>query len=259
MKAPANAIKRRSGSINGHTLLMLITIVLFISALRRRLHRLRRQKLHPCADVPQHSAFQRGPDLRHLRHDLRHAHRGIDISVGSLIALDCMILAMGMGDWGFSAVVSMVLVLVLGIAFGLFQGFCVGYLQIQPFIVTMAGMFFARGMTAVISTDQLSITAESSQWFYDLANYRIYLPFGGYVNKAGKMVMPYIGWGVVVAFVVLIAIFLVLRYTRFGRSLYAVGGNEQSAAMMGLNVKKTKMLAYVLLPSCAPSAASAMP
>ena len=118
--------------------------------------------------------------------------------------------------------------------------------EIQPFIVTMAGMFFARGMTAVISTNQLSITAETSQFFYDLANFRIYLPFGGTVNKAGKLVMPYIGVGVVVALVVLVAIFLILRYTKFGRSLYAVGGSEQSAAMMGLDVKKTKLKAYVL-------------
>ena len=58
--------------------------------------------------------------------------------------------------------------------------------------------------------------------------------------------VPYIGIGVVVALVVLVVIFLVLRYTKFGRSLYAVGGSEQSAAMMGLDVKKTKMKAYVL-------------
>ena len=73
----------------------------------------------------------------------------------------------------------LLLVLVIGVVFGLVQGFCVGYLEIQPFIVTMAGMFFARGMTAVISTNQLSITAEINQTFYDLANFRIYLPFGG--------------------------------------------------------------------------------
>ena len=162
---------------------------------------------------------------------------GIDISVGSLVALDCMLLAQGMGEWNMSAPVMMLLVLVVGLVFGLFMGFCVGYLEIQPFIVTMAGMFFARGMTAVISTNQLSITAEVDQF---------YLPFGGTVNKAGKLVMPYIGVGVVVALVVLVAIFLILRYTKFGRSLYAVGGSEQSAAMMGLDVKKTKLKAYVL-------------
>lgn len=171
---------------------------------------------------------------------------GIDISVGSLVALDCMLMAYGMSEWGLSAPVMIVLVLVIGIVFGLFQGLCVGYLQIQPFIVTMAGMFFARGMTAVISTNQLSITAEINQTFYDLANFRIYLPFGGVVNRAGKVVMPYISIGVVIALLVLIAIFLLLRYTCFGRSLYAVGGSEQSAAMMGLDVKKTKLKAYML-------------
>ncbi len=171
---------------------------------------------------------------------------GIDISVGSLVAMDCMLLAYGMSEWGLSAPVMILMVLVIGIVFGLVQGFCVGYLGIQPFIVTMAGMFFARGMTAVISTNQMSITAEVNQMFYDLASYRIYLPFGGTVNRAGNVVMPYVGIGVIIALVVLVAIFLVQRYTKFGRSLYAVGGSEQSAAMMGLDVKKTKMKAYML-------------
>ena len=172
---------------------------------------------------------------------------GIDISVGSLVAMDCMLLAYGFQNWSLSAPVMCLMVLVIGVVFGLVQGFCVGYLNIQPFIVTMAGMFFARGMTAVISTNQLSITAETSQTFYDWANFRIYLPaFLGYTNKKGILQVPYIRVGVIVALAVLVIIFLVLRYTKFGRSLYAVGGSEQSAAMMGLDVKKTKMKAYVL-------------
>ncbi len=171
---------------------------------------------------------------------------GIDISVGSLVALDCMMLAYGMGEMKISAPLMCIIVLLTGIIFGLVQGYCVGYLKIQPFIVTMAGMFFARGMTSVISTGQLSITQESSQAFYNWANYRIYLPFGGTVNRAGKLIMPYISVGVIVALAVLIIVFLLLRYTKFGRALYAVGGSEQSAAMMGLNVKRTKLWAYVL-------------
>ena len=171
---------------------------------------------------------------------------GIDISVGSLIALDCMLLAWGTGQ-GISAAVMCALVIVLGIVFGMVQGFCVGYLNIQPFIVTMAGMFFARGMTAVVSTNQLSITQDTSALFYSWANAKIQLPaFLGYVNSKGKLQIPYIRVSVVIALVVLILIFLILRYTRFGRSLYAVGGSEQSAAMMGLDVKKAKMKAYVL-------------
>ena len=171
---------------------------------------------------------------------------GIDISVGSLVAMDCMLLAYGMANWNISAPVMCLLVLLIGILFGLVQGFCVGYLHIQPFIVSMAGMFFARGMTAVISTNQLSITAEVSQTFYDWANFRIYLPFGGVANRQGVVIMPYFGVGVVIALLVLVVIFLMLRYTRFGRSLYAVGGSQQSAAMMGLNVQQTQLKAYVL-------------
>ena len=169
---------------------------------------------------------------------------GIDISVGALIAMDCMFLAVGMERWGMSAPLLCVLVLVIGVVFGLVQGFCVGYLEIQPFIVTMAGMFFARGMTAVISTDQVSISQNA--FFVGLANAKIKLPFGGYTNNKGVLQVPFMRVTVVVALVVLVLIFLMLRYTKFGRSLYAVGGNEQSATMMGLDVKKTKLKAYVL-------------
>ena len=110
---------------------------------------------------------------------------GIDISVGALIAMDCMFLAVGMEEWGISAPVLCILVLLIGIVFGLVQGFCVGYLEIQPFIVTMAGMFFARGMTAVISTNQVSIS--NNAFFVGLANAKIKLPFGGYVNGKGVL------------------------------------------------------------------------
>lgn len=169
---------------------------------------------------------------------------GIDISVGALIAMDCMLLAVGMEEWGISAPVLCILVLLIGLVFGLVQGFCVGYLEIQPFIVTMAGMFFARGMTAVISTNQVSIS--SNAFFIGLANAKIKLPFGGYMNNKGVLQIPFMRITVVAALVVLAAVFLMLRYTKFGRSLYAVGGNEQSATMMGLDVKKTKLKAYML-------------
>lgn len=245
MKKSANVLKDRK-QMNSNTMLLLITIALFIilyaagcvayaskgfTNLQTFLNLFRTNAGLICVACGLTCVMLTG---------------GIDISVGSLVALDCMLLAYGMSEWNMSAPVMVLLVLVIGVVFGLVQGFCVGYLEIQPFIVTMAGMFFARGMTAVISTNQLSITAEINQTFYDLANFRIYLPFGGTVNRAGKMIMPYIGIGVVVALLVLVVIFLVLRYTKFGRSLYAVGGNEQSAAMMGLDVKKTRLKAYVL-------------
>ena len=73
---------------------------------------------------------------------------GIDISVGSLIAMDCMLLAVGMEEWGMKSPVLMVIVLLIGLVFGLVQGFCVSYLEIQPFIVTMAGGVFFLGVKA---------------------------------------------------------------------------------------------------------------
>ena len=169
---------------------------------------------------------------------------GIDISVGSLVAMDCMILAVGIEQWGWSSPVLMLLILAIGIVFGIVQGFCISYLEIQPFFVTMAGMFFARGMTAVICKEQVSIV--SDKIFTTLSSFKISLPFGGYLNKKGIMQYPYLRVTVVVALIVVLVIYLMLKYTRFGRSIYAVGGNQQSATLMGLDVKKTQMKAYIL-------------
>ena len=171
---------------------------------------------------------------------------GIDISVGSVVAMTCMFMSVGLAEWGMPSGVLIALILLIGVVFGAVQGFCIAYLEIQPFIVTMAGLFFARGMTAVISTQQVSVPFES--WFGQLSQIKCEIPFGigAYLNKKGVLVTPYVRITVVIALIVALITFLMLRYTKFGRSLYAVGGNQQSAALMGLNVKKTRMLSHVL-------------
>ena len=171
---------------------------------------------------------------------------GIDISVGSVVAMTCMFMSVGLAEWVMSSGVLIALILLIGVVFGAVQGFCIAYLEIQPFIVTMAGLFFARGMTAVISTQQVSVPFES--WFGQLSQIKCEIPFGigAYLNKKGVLVTPYVRITVVIALIVALITFLMLRYTKFGRSLYAVGGNQQSAALMGLNVKKTRMLSHVL-------------
>ena len=171
---------------------------------------------------------------------------GIDISVGSVVAMTCMFMSVGLAEWGMSSGVLIALILLIGVVFGAVQGFCIAYLEIQPFIVTMAGLFFARGMTAVISTQQVSVPFES--WFGQLSQIKCEIPFGigAYLNKKGVLVTPYVRITVVIALIVALITFLMLRYTKFGRSLYAVGGNQQSAALMGLNVKRTRMLSHVL-------------
>lgn len=168
---------------------------------------------------------------------------GIDISVGSVIAMTCMLMAWMMEIKGMGAIPALFIVLVIGLIFGLVQGFLIAYLKIQPFIVTLAGMFFARGMTAIISTEMISIKNET---FLSWANAKIYLPFGGTINRKGVMIYPYIYPSVVLAIAVLIAFFIILKFTKFGRSVYAVGGNEQSALLMGLNVKRTKLKVYIV-------------
>lgn len=167
---------------------------------------------------------------------------GIDISVGSVTALVCMVVAFQMEVNGANAYSAMVMGISIGVAFGLVQGFLITYLEIQPFIVTLAGLFFGRGMTAVVSTEMISI---KNATFLFWATNKIFLPFGTY-NKKGIYQPAYIYPTVIVALLVVIGTAVILKYTKFGRRLYAIGGGQQSALMMGVNVRRTKMLAYVL-------------
>ena len=167
---------------------------------------------------------------------------GIDISVGSVTALVCMVTAVSMEKYGLNAYTTIVIALLIGLAYGIVQGFLVSYLEIQPCIVTLAGMFFGRGMTSIVSVDMISITNEV---FLKWAKFKIYLPIGSY-NKKGVFLPAYIYPTVVIAILIWIAIMIIMKFTKFGRSIYAVGGNQQSALMMGLNVKKIKFQAYIL-------------
>lgn len=167
---------------------------------------------------------------------------GIDISVGSVTALVCMAVAYQMEVKHMSAYGAIFIALGIGLLFGIVQGFLVAYLDIQPFIVTLAGLFLGRGLTSLISTEMISIKNEV---FLSWAKYKIFLPFGS-VNKKGIFQPAYIYPTVIIALLVVVAMVIILRYTKFGRRVYAVGGNQQSAMMMGLNVRRTKMQAYVL-------------
>lgn len=167
---------------------------------------------------------------------------GIDISVGSVTALVCMSAAYAMENKGMNAWSALIISLMIGLVFGVVQGYLVTYLEIQPFIVTLAGLFLGRGVTAMISTEMISI---KNELFLKWANYKIYLPFGT-TNRRGVFIPAYIYPTVIIALVVVVLITIMLKYTKFGRSLYAIGGNQQSAVMMGLNVKSTKMKAYLL-------------
>lgn len=168
---------------------------------------------------------------------------GIDISVGTLTALVCMSCAVHLDYKGGTVGTAVVMALGIGLLFGLVQGFLVAYLEIQPFIVTLAGMFFAKGMTTIVNATQFNVEHEG---FKALKATRIYVPGMGSINKLGKYVPAYVEIGVIVAIITVIVLFVVLRWTKLGRNFYAVGGNAQSANMLGINVRRTRFLAHVL-------------
>lgn len=169
--------------------------------------------------------------------------RGIDISVGGVTALVSMCCAVYLDYHDGNVFTAIIIALAIGLAFGLVQGFLIAYLDIQPFIVTLAGMYFARGMTTVVNTKPFNVANES---FLALKEFRIIVPGMGSYNKNGGYINAYIEIGVVVALLVVILLFCMLRWTKLGRQFYAVGGNSQSALMLGINVKRTKFLAHLL-------------
>ena len=168
---------------------------------------------------------------------------GIDISVGQVTALCCMSCAVHLDYHNGNVFTALLISLGIGLAFGLIQGFLIAYLKIQPFIVTLAGMFFAKGMTTIVNATQFNVENEE---FKALKATRITVPGMGSVNKAGNYVPAYVEIGVIVALVVVIVLFILLRWTKLGRGFYAVGGNNQSANMLGINVTRTKFMAHLL-------------
>ena len=168
---------------------------------------------------------------------------GIDISVGGVVALVSMCSAVYLDYHNGSILGAVLISLGIGLAFGIVQGYLVAYLDIQPFIVSLAGMFFARGMTTIVNTNPFNVQNEA---FVALKDTRVSVPGLGSFNKLGRYVDAYVEIGVVVALLVVILMFIMLRWTKLGRSFYAVGGNQQSALMLGINVRRTKFLSHLI-------------
>jgi simple sugar transport system permease protein len=161
---------------------------------------------------------------------------GIDLSVGSVIALTTMVSAALVEHRGWSPAVVIPLVLAMGATIGFVMGLIIQYFRVQAFIVTLAGMFLARGLCYLISID--SITIENS-FYTDVAAFRIPLPLDTSITL-----------NVVLALLVLGIAAYLAHYTRFGRTIYAMGGSEQSALLMGLPVARTKVLVYTFNGLC---------
>ena len=159
---------------------------------------------------------------------------GIDLSVGAVIALTTVASAhlLEMEGWSPGAVIP--LMLLMGTALGAAMGSIIHFFQVQPFIVTLAGMFIARGTCFFISLTGVTI---SDPFYRQVALYQIPIPF---FEKA------FISINVVIALAVLVIAVYLAHFTRFGRTVYAIGGSEESALLMGLPVGRTKVLIYTL-------------
>jgi simple sugar transport system permease protein len=161
---------------------------------------------------------------------------GIDLSVGSMIALTTMISASLIQEHGMPPIVVIPLVLAIGCVFGWAMGAIIHYFKVQPFIVTLAGMFLARGLCYMISLNTITI---DDSFYTKVAQTKVVLPGGSFVSI-----------NVIIALIVVLVAIFIAHYTRFGRNVYALGGSEQSALLMGLPVARTKIGVYVVSGFC---------
>jgi simple sugar transport system permease protein len=155
---------------------------------------------------------------------------GIDISIASVLAFTC-VLSASLLERGYAPLFVIILVLSIGVLFGGFQGFLIVHFKLQPFIVTLAGLFSMRALCSVISKAAIPI---KHPLYLKIALAKFRFKVGGQNAK--------LYYYAILAIVVVLAAAYVLRYTKFGRTVYAVGGNELSASLMGLPVKRTKIL-----------------
>ncbi len=180
---------------------------------------------------------------------------GIDLSVGGVMALTTVASAALLRE-GWNAWVVILLMLAMGTAFGAIMGNIIAHMKVQPFIATLAGMWVARGLCFFISDDAIAIRDRT---FRILGGTRVLIPgLSDPATKQGDFVSIFI----LVAFLVLAAGIYLTHYRRFGRTVYAIGGNEgrneQSARLMGLPVDSTKVLVYTLNGFCSALAGIAL-
>ncbi|WP_017589885.1 galactofuranose ABC transporter, permease protein YjfF [Nocardiopsis ganjiahuensis] len=160
---------------------------------------------------------------------------GIDLSVGAVAALSTMIAAATL-QAGWPPLLSVLAVLVAGTALGLLMGLVIHFFDVQPFIVTLAGMFLARGLCLLISVESISITDPA---FRTVAT--------GTITLAEGVTLTY---SVLIALAVVLAAVYVLHLTRFGRTVYAVGGSATSARLMGLPTGRVRVGVYAVSGFC---------
>jgi len=161
---------------------------------------------------------------------------GIDLSVGSMVGFTSVLIAALITDCHLHPLISIPIVLAVGAFFGLVTGCLISFYSLPPFLVTLAGMFLARGLGFVIRLNSIPIKHP----FYDsFSRLGIGLGSGVFVPATALTFIIVLAAGIYLA-----------QLTKFGRNTYAIGGNEQSAMLMGVPVKATKVKIYTLSGLC---------
>jgi len=159
---------------------------------------------------------------------------GIDLSVGAVVALTTLIAATLLKA-GWPPAVVLPLLLLIGTTLGLLMGCIIHFFEVQPFIATLAGMFFARGLCFLINEQSIPIT--NSFWV-------------GAADAEVRIKGFHLSLSALISVAVVLIAAYVLAYTRLGRNVYAIGGSAQSATLMGLPVAKTKIAVYAISGFC---------
>lgn len=157
---------------------------------------------------------------------------GIDLSVGSVIAFTGVFCALMIGRNGWDPLATFAVILTIGTLFGATMGFFIHYFKIPAFIVTLSGLFLARGMAYVLSTDSIRIDHPFYKQISDLVY--VFPDRGRFTFAAGMFLL-----------ILIVGIFLA-HFTRFGRNVYALGGNSDAALLLGVPVGRTTILVYAL-------------
>ncbi len=153
---------------------------------------------------------------------------GVDLAVGSIFALSGAIAAMYSSQ---NIYVGVTLALLVSVATGILNGIFIAKCNVPPFVSTLCTMMALRGAVHILTDERpLQLDKESAKWFYDLSG----------ATVAGVPVL------VIIFFIVIVLVCLLLKYTRLGRNIYAVGGNMEAAKMMGLNVDRTLIITYAM-------------
>jgi galactofuranose transport system permease protein len=161
---------------------------------------------------------------------------GIDLSVGSVLALSGMVTASLLEKAHMSPLFVIPIVLLMGTTLGLFMGYLIQTFDLPPFIVTLAGLYLARGLCYIVN---LFTIAVKNPFFQAAAHAQVFIVGADFLSP-----------GALIAIGVVLIAFFISRYTKYGRTVYAIGGSEQSALLMGLPVASTKIATYALSGFC---------